>query len=142
MTSKKIIIINGPNLNLLGQRQPEIYGNVSFKDFLNNLQREFSHVEIDYFQSNEEGEIVTKIQNCSHYNGMVINAAAYSHTSIAIADSLAFLKIPIIEVHISNIFARESFRHHSYISAHCKAVICGLGLEGYRVAIQYLLSKI
>lgn len=139
MSSKKIIIINGPNLNLLGQRQPEIYGNVSFEDFLTNLQHEFPEIKIDYFQSNDEGELVTKIQNCAQYDGMIINAAAYSHTSIAIADSLAFLKIPIIEVHISNIFARESFRHHSYISAHCKAVICGLGLNGYRVALQHLI---
>lgn len=139
MSSKKIIIINGPNLNLLGQRQPEIYGNVSFEDFLTNLQHEFPEIKIDYIQSNDEGELVTKIQNCAQYDGMIINAAAYSHTSIAIADSLAFLKIPIIEVHISNIFARESFRHHSYISAHCKAVICGLGLNGYRVALQHLI---
>ena len=139
MSSKKIIIINGPNLNLLGQRQPEIYGNVSFEDFLTNLQHEFPEIKIDYIQSNDEGELVTKIQNCAQYDGMIINAAAYSHTSIAIADSLAFLKIPIIEVHISNIFARESFRHHSYISAHCKAVICGLGLNGYSVALQHLI---
>lgn len=136
----KILIVNGPNLNLLGKREPEIYGNTNFDDFLKGLQLRFKEVELEYFQSNHEGGLIDKLQGADA-DGIVLNAAAFTHTSIALADTLAAINIPAIEVHISNIFSREPFRHHSHTAAHCKGVISGLGLEGYALAIMYLTNK-
>lgn len=138
---KQISIINGPNLNLLGTREPDIYGNESFDNFLEKLKKQFPEIKFDYFQSNEEGELISKLQNCKESIGIILNAAAYTHTSIAIGDAVAAITQPVIEVHISNIFSREVFRHHSYISANAKGVICGFGLQGYAFAAQYLLEK-
>jgi 3-dehydroquinate dehydratase-2 len=136
----KIIIINGPNLNLLGRREPGIYGKESFENYLPRLQKEFKSVQIDYYQSNSEGAIIDKLQEVGFdYEGIVLNAGALSHTSIAIADTLAAITARVIEVHISNIYAREEFRHHSYLSSKCKGVIVGLGLKGYKLAVQSLI---
>lgn len=135
----KIIIINGPNLNLLGIRETSIYGNQSFEEYFKNLQTEFATVQLYYFQSNHEGELIDKLHEIGFdYDGIVLNAGAYTHTSIAIADAIAAIKTPTIEVHISNVHKRESFRHHSYLSANCLGVIVGLGLKGYNLAIEYL----
>ncbi len=138
----RIQIINGPNLNLLGKRQPEIYGSLSFEDYLDELRSLFSEHEISYFQSNHEGAIIDAIQElmAGGTDALIINPAAYGHTSIAIADALAMLNIPIIEVHISNIYERESFRHHTYSSSAATATIVGKGLEGYRLAIEKLIT--
>lgn len=137
----KLKIINGPNLNLLGLRQPEIYGNVGFDDFYTKLKDSYTEIEFTYFQSNHEGAIIDAIQEMiKGYNGLIINPAAYTHTSIAIADALSILNIPIVEVHISNIYERESFRHHSFTSAVASKTIVGEGLEGYRMAIAFLLA--
>ena len=136
-----ITIINGPNLNLLGKREVEIYGNQSFDDYFLTLQANFPEHNLTYFQSNHEGELIDKIQNLGFESGAIIlNGGAYTHTSIAIADALAAIPAPVVEVHISNIHARESFRHHSYFSKHCKAVIVGAGLDGYRLAIEHLIK--
>ncbi|SRR5690554_1738932 len=138
----KIIIINGPNLNLLGKREPEIYGNQNFEDYLNHLKTEFKNIELEYFQSNIEGEIITKIQEVGFsYDGIILNAGAYTHTSVGIADAINAITAPVIEVHISNTFSRESFRHVSYISPVAKGVIIGFGLESYRLGILSLLRK-
>ncbi|WP_417602966.1 type II 3-dehydroquinate dehydratase [Owenweeksia hongkongensis] len=138
----KIAIINGPNLNLLGQRQPEVYGNEGFEGYFNSLQKAYSNVELEYFQSNIEGELVDAVLNfAKSCAGIVLNAAAYTHTSIAIADAVAAVKVSVIEVHISNVHAREAFRHHSYISPYAAGVIAGFGLEGYRLGIESLLIK-
>ena len=135
----KYIIINGPNLNLLGRREPEIYGSDKFEDFLAKMQAEFPQITLDYFQSNYEGELVSKIQEVGFsYDGIILNAAAYTHTSVAIADAVAAVTTPVVEVHISNVFAREPFRHHSYVSPHAVGVIVGMGLDGYRYALQHL----
>ncbi len=138
----KIAIINGPNLNLLGQRQPEIYGNEGFEGYFKSLQKAYSNVELEYFQSNLEGALVDAIhifaKSC---DGIVLNAAAYTHTSIAIADAVAAIKVPVIEVHISNVYAREVFRHHSYIAPYAAGIIAGLGLDGYKLAIEGLCKK-
>jgi len=137
----KILIINGPNLNLLGKRQPELYGGSSFEDYLVTLREKYEIIDIQYFQSNHEGEIIDRIQAAnSEVEGIILNAAAYSHTSIAIADAIQAIKIPVVEVHISNIYAREEYRHYSYLSAHCKGVIVGFGLAGYQLAIESLLQ--
>lgn len=143
MTNKNILIINGPNLNLLGTREPEIYGQVSFSEFLEELKNKFQgKVELSYFQSNSEGSIIDFIQeNSLKADGVVINAGAYTHTSVAIRDALANLHIPKIEVHISNVHQREDFRHHSYLSAVCHGIIIGMGLEGYEYAVRYVLNK-
>lgn len=135
-------IINGPNLNLLGNREPDIYGKESFESYLEQLKQRFPDILLEYFQSNEEGKLISKIQEWSQSGsqGFIINAAAYSHTSIALADVVAAIPQPFIEVHISNIFSRESYRHHSFLSEKCKAVIAGMGLEGYALAIEYLRS--
>jgi len=139
----KIIIINGPNLNLLGKREIAIYGNQSFEDYLNVLKQRFPTISIDYFQSNIEGELITKIQDAGFsYDGIVLNAAAYTHTSIGIGDAVKAVSAPVIEVHISNVFSRESFRHESYISANAKGVLVGFGLNGYELAIQYLTNHL
>ena len=135
---KKIIIINGPNLNLLGKREPEIYGSQTFDDVLVALKSDFSNINIDYFQSNHEGAIIDKLHEVGfQYDGIILNGGAYTHTSIAIADAIAAITTPVVEVHISNVYARASFRHHSYFSAHCVGVIVGLGTKGYHLAIQY-----
>ncbi len=137
----KITIINGPNLNLLGIREPEIYGNKSFDDYMLELTRQFSNVDLDYFQSNSEGAIVDKLHEKGFSaEGIILNAGGYSHTSIAIADAISSIKTPVIEVHISNTFAREEFRHKDVLSGKCKGLIVGLGLEGYALAIKYFLK--
>ena len=132
----KILIINGPNLNLLGKREPEIYGNKSFDEFLKSLKKEFSDLKIDFKQSNHEGEIIDFLHNGDEkYDRIILNAAAYTHTSIAIADAIDAISTPVIEVHISNIFQRESFRHKSFIAAKCTGSISGFGLDSYRLAV-------
>ena len=138
----KIIIINGPNLNLLGKREPEIYGKQDFESFFSELQGDFSSVDLTYFQSNIEGELVDKIQEVGfEYDGIVLNAASYTHTSIAISDAIAAVNTPCVEVHISNIYSREEFRHKSIISGSCVGMISGLGLSGYRLAVQYFIDQ-
>lgn len=135
----KIQIINGPNLNLLGVREPGIYGSESFEAFLPQLQAKYPDVQIDYYQSNIEGELINKMQEVGFkYDGIVLNAGAYTHTSVALHDCIRSLKCPVIEVHISNVHQREEFRHKSMISAACKGVICGFGLDSYRLAIEAL----
>ncbi|MEN0004282.1 MAG: type II 3-dehydroquinate dehydratase [Bacteroidota bacterium] len=136
----KFLIINGPNLNLLGTREPEIYGDESFEHFFARLQQEFPTVTLHYFQSNSEGALIDKLHEVGFsYDGIVLNAGAYTHTSIAIADAISGITTPVIEVHISNVHARESFRHHSYIAPYCEGSIIGLGLSGYKLAIEYFL---
>jgi 3-dehydroquinate dehydratase-2 len=136
-----ILIVNGPNLNLLGKREPEIYGSRSFEDFLQLLRETFPQVTLEYFQSNHEGALIDKIQEAGFsVDGIVLNAGALSHTSMAIADAISAVPAPVVEVHISNVYKRESFRHHSWMSAVCLGCIIGLGLDGYRLAIEYLLK--
>ncbi len=139
----KVQIINGPNLNLLGRREPEIYGNNAFDGFLAKLRAHYADVDILYFQSNVEGEIINKIHEVGfgEVDGIVLNAGAYTHTSVALLDALKAVETPAIEVHISNVHKREDFRHKSLISAGCKGVICGFGLDSYRLAIEALLAK-
>ena len=138
----KLIIINGPNLNLLGKREPEVYGSQEFTSFLESLKSAFPEHTIDYFQSNIDGELVGKIQETGFsYDGIILNAAAYTHTSIAISDAIAAVETPVLEVHISNIYAREAYRHKSIISAHCIGMISGLGLEGYMLALSYFIHQ-
>ena len=137
----KIQIINGPNLNLLGVREPGIYGSSSFEQYLPLLQAKYPDAEIAYYQSNVEGELINKMQEVGFsFGGIVFNAGAYTHTSVALHDCIRSLKCPVIEVHISNVHQREEFRHHSLISAACKGVICGFGLDSYRLAIEALLN--
>ena len=132
-----IQIINGPNLNLLGVREPDVYGCTSFDDFLPRLRACFPDVQIDYFQSNIEGELINKLQAVGFQcDGIVLNAGAYTHTSIALADCIRAISAPVVEVHISNVHQREAFRHQSMIAAACRGVICGLGLDSYRLAIE------
>ena len=140
----KIHIINGPNLNLLGQREPGIYGSESFDGYLEQLRARFADVQIDYFQSNVEGELINKMQKTGFYggyDGIVLNAGAYTHTSVALHDCIRSLRCPVIEVHISNVHQREEFRHHSFISSACRGVICGFGLDSYRLAISALRAS-
>lgn len=137
----KIIIINGPNLNLLGKREPEIYGNRTFEDYLEVLKNQFQNIEIDYFQSNIEGEIISRIQETGFsYDGIILNAGAYTHTSVGITDAIQSVTTPVVEVHISNTFSRETFRHTSYIAPVAKGVIIGFGLESYRLAVLSLID--
>ena len=139
----KILIVNGPNLNLLGQREPGIYGSESFENYLPLLREKYPSVQIDYYQSNIEGELINKMQEVGFfggYDGIVLNAGAYTHTSIALHDCIRSLKCPVIEVHISNVHKREEFRHHSFISAACQGVICGFGLDSYRLAVAALVK--
>lgn len=137
----KIHIINGPNLNLLGKREPEIYGKMSFNDYFKELQFKYKSVEISYFQSNIEGELISEIQEADHnVDGIILNAAAYTHTSIAIADAVKAIETPVIEVHISNIYAREDFRKKSYISRSAIGVIAGFGLKSYELAVESLIE--
>ncbi len=136
----KLHIINGPNLNLLGKREPHIYGRRTFEEYLEILHQEFPTITIHYFQSNHEGALIDKLHEVGFtYNGIILNAGGLSHTSVALADAVAAIETPVIEVHISNVFAREPFRHHSYLSAACVGSIVGLGLKGYELAIQYFL---
>jgi len=137
---KKIIIINGPNLNLLGIRETSIYGKQSFSDYLNELKTSYPSVEIDFFQSNVEGELINKIQEIGFtYDGIILNAAAYTHTSVGIADAIAAIQTPVIEVHISNIYKREEVRHNSLISKNVEGLICGFGLKSYALALEALI---
>ena len=137
----KIQIINGPNLNLLGLREPSIYGNQEIGQYIDQLRSRYPLIQLDYFQSNIEGEFINKLHEVGFsYDGIILNAAAYTHTSIAIADAIAAIKTPVVEVHISNIYAREAFRHVSFTGRNCKGVLTGFGLEGYRLAIESLLS--
>jgi 3-dehydroquinate dehydratase II len=140
---KQIYIINGPNLNLTGRRQVEIYGNQSFGDYVKTLSKKYARQSlIQYFQSNSEGAIIDKLHEVGFSaDGIILNAGGYSHTSIAIADAVCAINAEVIEVHLSNIFAREEFRHHSYISKHAKSVMCGFGLKGYEMAIESFLTK-
>jgi 3-dehydroquinate dehydratase-2 len=138
----KIQIINGPNLNLLGKREPSIYGSNSFESYLPVLKAKYPDVEIEYFQSNIEGELINKMQEVGFsVDGIILNAGAYTHTSIALHDCIRSITSPVIEVHISNVHQREEFRHHSMISSACKGVICGFGLDSYRLALEGLLVK-
>ena len=138
----KITIINGPNLNLLGQREPGIYGSDSFESFFETLKQRYSQVSFNYFQSNVEGELVNALQKYgSEADGIILNPAAYTHTSVAIGDCIAAIKTPVVEVHISNVHAREEFRKLSHVSAKAAGTICGLGLDGYRLAVEYLMNR-
>lgn len=137
----KIIIINGPNLNLLGKREPHIYGRQSFEEYFLKLQEDYPHIILHYFQSNSEGKIIDKLHEVGFsYDGVILNAGAYTHTSIAIADAIAAIRTPVIEVHISNVYEREAFRHHSYLSPVCRGLVVGLGLKGYELAIRFFLE--
>lgn len=138
----RILIINGPNLNLLGRREPGIYGSKGFEEYLEQLRGQYPNVQIDYFQSNVEGELLNKIHEVGfgEVDGIVLNAGAYTHTSVALLDAIKAVEAPVIEVHISNVHQREEFRHHSMISAGCKGVICGFGLNSYRLAVEAILS--
>ena len=137
----KILIINGPNLNLLGKREPDIYGHASFDDYLQQLRQRYPEVELHYYQSNVEGLLIDEMQRVGfHYDGIVLNAGAYTHTSVALHDCIRAITCPVIEVHISNVHQREAFRHTSLISAACKGVICGFGLDSYRLAVEALLE--
>ncbi len=138
---KEISIINGPNLNLLGQREVSIYGSTSFEEYLEVLRKKFPEFKISYFQSNVEGEIVTQIQKDSSKDGIIINAGAYTHTSIAIADAISAIQTPVIEVHISNILAREEFRHKSFLSPVCQGSLFGFGIKGYELALHVFQSE-
>lgn len=133
----KLIVVNGPNLNLLGKREPGIYGNMSFDSFYEELKKKFSEIQLDYFQSNIEGEIINKLHDVGFsYDGIILNAAAYTHTSIAIADAVKAINTPVVEVHISNVYTREKFRQLSYLAPNVKGVITGFGLDSYVLAIK------
>jgi 3-dehydroquinate dehydratase II len=138
----KIIIINGPNLNLLGTREPETYGNKSFENYFSDLQFRFRDIELSYFQSNIEGEIIGELQQADKtFDGIILNAAAYTHTSVGIGDAIKAIATPVVEVHISNTFSRESFRHTSYVSPNAKGVIIGFGLQSYDLAIRSFIKE-
>ena len=137
----KLIIINGPNLNLLGKREPEIYGANSFDDYFESLQHKYSTIDFSYFQSNIEGEIIDKLHEVGfNYDGIILNAAAYTHTSVGIGDAVKGIETPLVEVHISNVHAREEFRHQSFIAVNAKGVIVGFGLKSYEMAVQSFLE--
>ena len=138
----KIAIINGPNLNLLGKREPDVYGNMSFEKYLEQLQALFPSIDFYYYQNNVEGELINEIQRVGFdYDGIVLNPGGYTHTSVALGDAIAAIKTPVIEVHISNVHAREEFRKISHVSAKCKGTIAGLGLKGYELAVKFLADK-
>lgn len=138
---KRILIINGPNLNLLGKREPGVYGNQSFVEYFKELKEKYPDADLDYFQSNHEGALIDKIHETGFsYDGIVLNAGAYTHTSVAIADAIRAVTTPVVEVHISNIHKREAFRHHSFLSEACKGCIVGFGLDSYRLAIESFLN--
>ena len=137
----KIIIINGPNLNLLGKREPNVYGTDSFEDYFESLQHKYSTIDFFYFQSNIEGEIIDKLHEVGfNYDGIILNAAAYTHTSVGIGDAVKGIETPVVEVHISNVHAREEFRHQSFIAANAKGIIVGFGLKSYELAVQSFLE--
>ncbi len=139
---KRIIIINGPNLNLLGKREPEIYGERSFDDFFIDLKKVFSEIDLSYFQSNIEGEIIDKLHEVGfQYDGIILNAAAYTHTSVGIGDAVKAISSPVVEVHMSNTLSREDYRHHSFIAPNAKGVIAGFGLQSYALAVRSLISE-
>lgn len=141
---KKILILNGPNLNLLGRREPEIYGSQTFEDYFEILKSEFPQAALEYFQSNHEGALIDKLHAVgfdADYLGIVFNAGGFTHTSVAIGDAIAGIKTPVVEVHISNVHARESFRHHSYLSAKAAGIIVGMGIIGYKFGVEFLLSQ-
>lgn len=136
----KIIIINGPNLNLQGVREPEVYGTETFERVVEDLRGRYPQVQIDYYQSNVEGELINKMHEVGFsYDGIILNAGGYSHTSVAIHDAIVAIETPVVEVHISNIFAREEYRRHSLLSSACSGMVCGLGIDGYRLAIESFL---
>lgn len=138
---KKIEIINGPNLNLTGRREPEVYGSVSVEQYLDTLRGQFPDVEIVYYQSNVEGELIDRIQRAGfEADGLIVNLGGYSHTSVALRDALLAVPAPKVEVHLSNIFAREEYRHHSLVTSACRGMVCGLGLQGYELALRALLG--
>ncbi len=138
----EILILNGPNMNLLGRRERSIYGNMSFDTFYEILQDQYPDVNLTYFQSNNEGALIDKLHEVGFTaDGVLFNPGGYAHTSIALSDAVAAITSPVIEVHISNVFAREEFRHHSYISRNCAGIVCGFGLEGYRLGIEHFLRK-
>lgn len=137
----KILILNGPNLNLIGVREPEIYGRTTLEDYFKTLRPKFPTVEFEFFQSNHEGVLLDKLHEVGFsYDGIVCNLGAYSHTSIALADAIAGITTPVVEVHISNVHARESFRHHSYLTKNCVGMIAGLGLKGYELGVRYFVD--
>ncbi len=137
---KKFIIINGPNLNLLGKREPIIYGDQTFENYFNNLQKKYPSLNLSYFQSNIEGELIDKLQEVGFkVDGIILNAAAYTHTSVGIGDAVKGITVPVVEVHISNTFSREEFRHHSYISPNAKGIVLGFGLKSYELALKSFL---
>ncbi len=139
----KIAIINGPNLNLLGMREPGVYGSQSFEDYYQGLQKKFPEIEFSFYQSNIEGELINEIQKAGfEYDGIILNPAGYTHTSVAIGDAIAAIKAPVIEVHISNVHAREDFRKISHVSAKCKGTISGLGMKGYELAVTWLKDNL
>lgn len=138
----KLLIINGPNLNLLGKREPEMYGRESFEDYFSKLQFQFRDIELSYFQSNIEGELINELQEADkEFDGIILNAAAYTHTSIGLGDAIKAIDTPVVEVHISNTFAREKFRHKSFISPNAKGIIVGFGLQSYDLAIKSFLKE-
>lgn len=138
----KIQIINGPNLNLLGKRETSIYGNKSFEEFFTDLKKRFNGIELHYYQSNVEGEIINKLHEVGFsFDGIVLNAGAYTHTSVAIHDAIGAIKTPVVEVHISNVYAREEFRHKSLITSKCVGLLTGFGMEGYAMALEYFKNK-
>lgn len=138
----KMLIINGPNLNLLGKRETDVYGNQDFESYFNQLKDKFPSIELEYYQSNVEGELINKLHEVGFsFDGIVLNAGAYTHTSVAISDAIAAISTPVVEVHISNIHAREEYRHLSLITGNCVGMITGFGLKGYEMAINYLLDK-
>ncbi|WP_406683828.1 type II 3-dehydroquinate dehydratase [Seonamhaeicola sp. MEBiC1930] len=137
---KKLIIINGPNLNLLGKREPNIYGSLTFTEFYDEIKQKYPNVSLDYYQSNIEGELIDKLHEVGFsYDGVILNAGAYTHTSIGIGDAIKGIETPVVEVHISNTFGREEFRHQSYISPNAKGVILGFGLQSYELALESFL---
>ena len=137
---KNLIIINGPNLNLLGKREPLIYGDQTFEDYFNDLQKKYSTLNLSYFQSNIEGELIDKLQEVGFtFDGIMLNAAAYTHTSVGIGDAVKGITTPVVEVHISNTFSREEFRHHSYVSPNAKGIVLGFGLKSYELALKSFL---
>lgn len=139
----RIDIINGPNLNLLGVREPEVYGSTSFDEYYAELKNRFAEVDLNFYQSNIEGELINRLQEVGFSShGIILNAGGYTHTSVAIADAIAAINTPVIELHISNVFARESYRHHSLLSAKCVGIIGGLGLIGYELAVRYFMDRI
>ncbi|MDR0370597.1 MAG: type II 3-dehydroquinate dehydratase [Prevotellaceae bacterium] len=140
--TKKIQLINGPNLNLLGVRETDIYGTIPFENYFNDLLKKYPDMELHYFQSNIEGEIINKLHETGFsFDGIILNAGAYTHTSVAIADAVKSIKTPVVEVHISNIYQREEYRHRSFLSPACKGIIVGFGLDSYRLAVESFLNK-